>query len=90
MCIRDSQQPYDQVDINAVPRAFKPKVGPFELNYWERVYGAIPGNDIFEQRTISRDGAVVVVRPDHYVAAVLPLDATAELAEFFAGFLRKD
>ena len=84
------QQPYDQVDINAVPRAFKPKVGPFELNYWERVYGAIPGNDIFEQRTISRDGAVVVVRPDHYVAAVLPLDATTELAEFFAGFLRRN
>ena len=28
---------------------------------------------------------VVVVRPDQYVANVLPLSATAELAEFFAG-----
>ena len=31
-----------------------------------------------------RDGVVVVVRPDQYVAAVLPLSATDELAAFFA------
>ena len=30
---------------------------------------------------------VVVVRPDQYVAAVLPLTATAELAAFFDGCL---
>ena len=29
------------------------------------------------------DGAVVVVRPDQYVAHVLPLTATAELSAFF-------
>jgi phenol 2-monooxygenase len=29
-------------------------------------------------------GAVVVVRPDQYVAAVLPLAAPDELARFFA------
>ena len=34
---------------------------------------------------VSRDGVVVVVRPDQYVAAVLPLDATAELAAFLEG-----
>ncbi|WP_144932960.1 FAD-binding monooxygenase [Kocuria marina] len=84
------QQPYTDVDITKVPRAFKPQVGPFELNYWERVYAAIPGEDVFDVRTISRDGAVVVVRPDHYVAAVLPLDATDELTEFFGKFLRKN
>jgi phenol 2-monooxygenase len=28
-----------------------------------------------------------VVRPDQYVAQVLPLDAHAELAEFFAGIM---
>ena len=32
-------------------------------------------------------GAVIVVRPDQYVAAVLPLTATDELAAFFAGAL---
>jgi phenol 2-monooxygenase len=30
---------------------------------------------------------MVVVRPDQYVAHVLPLDARGELADFFAGFL---
>ncbi|AZS43656.1 hypothetical protein BWL13_01220 [Microbacterium oleivorans] len=30
----------------------------------------------------------MVVRPDQYVAAVLPLTATAELGEFLAGALR--
>ncbi|MGX0672230.1 hypothetical protein ACUXKL_002222 [Kocuria marina] len=84
------QQPYTDVDITKVPRAFKPQVGPFGLNYWERVYAAIPGEDVFDVRTISRDGAVVVVRPDHYVAAVLPLDATDELTEFFGTFLRRN
>jgi hypothetical protein len=30
---------------------------------------------------------MVVVRPDQYVAHVLPLDARQELAAFFAGFM---
>jgi hypothetical protein len=29
----------------------------------------------------------VVVRPDQYVAQVLPLDAHQALADFFAGFM---
>jgi phenol 2-monooxygenase len=32
---------------------------------------------------------VVVVRPDQYVANVLPLTATAELAAFFAPLLNR-
>jgi phenol 2-monooxygenase len=32
-------------------------------------------------------GAVVVVRPDQYVAHVLPLDAHDKLAAFFQGFM---
>jgi len=32
---------------------------------------------------------MVVVRPDQYVAHVLPLDAYAELSSFFAGFMRQ-
>jgi phenol 2-monooxygenase len=44
----------------------------------------LPAEDIFDIRGIARDGAVVVVRPDQYVAHVLPLSATGELAEFFA------
>ena len=36
------------------------------------------------ERSIDRRGAVVVVRPDQYVAAVLPLDAPAELDAFLS------
>jgi len=45
--------------------------------------------DIYAMRGINRDqGCMVVVRPDQYVAHVLPLAARQELADFFAGFLR--
>ncbi|SFS14932.1 phenol 2-monooxygenase [Agrococcus baldri] len=82
------QQQHDDVWLNRVPDAFKPIVGPFELVNLENVYAALPNDDIFDIRGISRDGAVVVVRPDHYVAHILPLGATAELAAFFRGALR--
>ncbi|KRE78251.1 FAD-binding monooxygenase [Arthrobacter sp. Soil763] len=83
------QQEHTEVDITAVPEVFKPQVGPFKLNYLEKVYGTDPNADIFEQRGLNRGGVVVVVRPDQYVATVLPLTATAELAAFFAPLLQK-
>jgi len=81
------QQPHEEIDINAVPAVFKPEVGPFKLTDLQKVYGTVPGDDIFDVRGLSRDGVIVVVRPDQYVANVLPLTATAELAEFFAPLL---
>ena len=53
----------------------------------ENVFAKHPDVDIFDERGISRDGAIVVVRPDQYVAAVLPLTATDELAAYFRGAL---
>ena len=82
------QQEHTGIDISAVPAAFTPEVGPFRLTYLENVYGTDPAADIFELRGIDRGGAVVVVRPDQYVANVLPLTATAELAAFFAPLLK--
>ncbi|MEO8222104.1 MAG: FAD-binding monooxygenase [Specibacter sp.] len=81
------QQKHEDIDINAVPAVFKPEVGPFKLTDYEKVYGTVPGADIFDERGLSRDGVVVVVRPDQYVANVLPLTATAELGEFFGTIL---
>ncbi|WP_130178117.1 FAD-dependent monooxygenase [Cryobacterium sp. SO1] len=82
------QQSYKDVDITAVPDIFLPKTGRFGLTDWEKVYAAGANGwteaDIFTQRELSRDGVVVVVRPDQYVAAVLPLTATAELTDFFS------
>jgi len=81
------QQDHHSIDIGAVPAVFKPQVGPFKLTDYEKVYATNPANDIFELRGLDRAGVVVVVRPDQYVANVLPLTATAELAAFFASLL---
>ena len=81
-------QRYDEVDVTAVPAVFRPETGPLGLRDWEKVFAAGPtvwnDVDIFAERGLSRDGVVVVVRPDQYVAAVLPLSATEELSAFFA------
>lgn len=77
------QQDHTSVDLGRVPGAFLPRTGPFSLIDYEKVYAALPAEDIFDLRGIDRGGAVVVVRPDQYVAAVFPLTATGMLAEFF-------
>ncbi len=82
------QQPHTEVDIAHVPDAFKPRVGPWQLVDHENVFAALADEDIFAQRAISREGALVLVRPDQYVAHVLPLSATAEFAAFLRGFMR--
>ncbi|KQZ22966.1 FAD-dependent monooxygenase [Microbacterium sp. Root553] len=85
------QQPYEQVEVTSAPALFQPQTGPLGLTDWEKVYAAGPSKwtetDIFAARELSRDGVVVVVRPDQYVAAILPLDGVDELAAFFDGAL---
>ncbi|MDR6611781.1 phenol 2-monooxygenase [Leifsonia sp. 1010] len=81
------QQDHTAVDLGTVPELFLPRVGPFGLIDYEKVYAAHPDDDIFAVRGIDRGGAIVVVRPDQYVSAVLPLTATDELAAFFRPIL---
>lgn len=82
------QQPHGDIDIPSVPAVFLPRVGPFELIDYEKVYSADPVQDIFDLRGVDRaSGCVVVVRPDQYVAAVLPLTDTAALTAHFAPIL---
>jgi len=80
------QQSHARIDIGQVPEAFIPRVGPYRLADYENIYAALPEADIFELRRIDRQGAVVVVRPDQYVADVLPLGATDRLAAFIRTF----
>lgn len=82
------QQDYSEVDINKAPSYFRPKVGLYHVQDWEKVYGVLPDQDFFDARNISRDGALVIVRPDMYVAHVLPLTARQEITEFFAQSMR--
>ncbi|ALJ21406.1 FAD-dependent monooxygenase [Microbacterium sp. No. 7] len=81
------QQDYTLVEPSAVPNAFKPVKTPLGLIDINQIFAAGHGRDIFRDREISRDGAIVVVRPDQYVAAVLPLSAREELASFFDGHM---
>src|SRR5699024_2246686 len=78
------QQDYTEVEHYNVPAAFQPVKVPYGLIDINQIFAAGHGRDIFRDREISRDGAIVIVRPDMYVAGVLPLDAREELVEFFA------
>lgn len=84
------QQTFDAIEYEQMPSLLKPKKGRFGLQDHEKAFcvdhkGA---GDIYEMRGIDRDkGCMVVVRPDQYVAHVLPLDAYEALSAFFGGFL---
>jgi phenol 2-monooxygenase len=84
------QQYHRDLKVDALPRMLLPRKGPFGLIDYEKAYtpDLKDGPDIFDLRGIDRaQGAMVVVRPDQFVANVLPLDAFGELARFFAAFL---
>jgi phenol 2-monooxygenase len=67
-----------------MPRLLLPKKGRYGLVDYEKIFTRDAVTDIFDERGIDRNrGALVVVRPDQFVAHVLPLDAYAELAGFF-------
>lgn len=83
------QQPFVDFDFTDAPEVFKPHGGPFDLLDYEHVYAALPDDDIFDVRGLSRDGVVVVVRPDQYVSAILPLTDTDGLAAYFDSILTK-
>ena len=83
------QQDHTDTDLMTVPSAFKPRMSPFGLVNLENAFGADREQDIFDLRGIDRAGAIVVVRPDQYVGAVLPLTATEELSAFFRSSLNQ-
>lgn len=78
------QQAHHDIEISDIPKVFLPQVGPLGLVDYEKIYAVKTDDDIYNSREIDRNGALVVVRPDQYVAHVLSLSATSELADFFA------
>jgi 3-hydroxybenzoate 4-monooxygenase len=86
------QEASQAVAIEHLPALLRPQKGKYQLYDLEKVFAAnhSSGDDIFAMRGIDRaHGALVVVRPDQYVAHVLPLDAHLELAQFFDGFMQR-
>ena len=84
------QTNHHDYEILDAPLLFRPRNGKFNVPNWENVFNALPGDkDIFDARGISRDGAVVIVRPDQYVGAVLPLDDPSAVEDYFSSALIK-
>lgn len=84
------QQAHRALALEAMPAFLLPRKGRYGLIDYEKMFcpDLKTGQDIFDLRGIDRRrGCVVIVRPDQYVAHVLPLDAHAELAGFFDGFM---
>lgn len=79
---------HHDIDMTSLPEILLPISGPLGLQDWEKAWAADPADDIFARRGIAADGAMIVVRPDQYIAHVLPLTARDELCAFFGGFLR--
>ncbi|MBS1674247.1 MAG: 3-hydroxybenzoate 4-monooxygenase, partial [Actinobacteria bacterium] len=78
---------HHDVDVTSLPEILLPVSGPLSLQDWEKAWAADAEDDIFAARGIAAEGALVVVRPDQYVAHVLPLTARQELTDFLGGFL---
>jgi phenol 2-monooxygenase len=84
------QQGHRELAIENMPALLLPHKGRYGLRDYEKMFcpDLKAGRDIFTMRGIDREsGCMVVVRPDQYVAHVLPLDAYAPLREFFEGFM---
>jgi phenol 2-monooxygenase len=85
------QQTFEQLAYENMPSLLKPKTGRLGLQDYEKIFCVDHKGvgDIFEMRGIDRQqGCMVVVRPDQYVANVLPLNGFAELSAYFAGVLK--
>lgn len=84
------QQDFRSLDHAAMPALLRPAKGRYGLRDFEKVFCVDHklGQDIFDMRGIDRErGCLIIVRPDQYVADVLPLDAHDALSDFFEKLL---
>jgi phenol 2-monooxygenase len=82
------QQGHRELALERMPPLLLPRKGRFGLIDYEKMFCADPASDIFDLRGIDRArGCVVIVRPDQYVAGIVPLDAHEALSRFFARFM---
>ena len=84
------QQNPHELAITAMPVLLFPHKGRLGLRDYEKAFCALDdaNQNIYTLRRIDREhGCLVVVRPDQYIAHVLPLDATDALAAFFDSFM---
>src|SRR5262249_25584815 len=71
------QQGHRDLALEAMPSLLMPRKGRYGLRDYEKMFcpDLKAGHDIFTMRGIDRAmGCLVIVRPDQFVAQVLPLD----------------
>ena len=82
------QQPHRSVAVEETHCLLTPKKGRYGLADTEKMYCANPSSDIYNLRGLDRSqGCLMIVRPDQYVACVLPLDAYDKACEFYSRVL---
>ena len=84
------QEGHREFNPEDMPPLLLPRKGRYGLKDYEKVFCAEPDSvtNIFDMRSVERQrGCVIVVRPDQYVAHILPLDAYAEITSFFERFM---
>ena len=78
----------EDISIEHLQDFLWPAKGKYGLRDYEKVFNAIPSNDIFELRKINRDsGCIVIIRPDQHVAKILPLSNHQKVTLFFDQFM---
>lgn len=84
------QQGFRELELEKMPAFLLPRKGRLGLIDYEKMFcpDIKNGRDIFDLRGIDRQkGCLVIVRPDQYVAHILPLNDDAGLSAFFDGFM---
>jgi len=82
------QQDHRALALEKMPAPLLPRKGRYGLIDYEKMFCPDPNSDIFAMRGIDRAaGCLVIVRPDQYVADIMPLDDIGRLAAYFDGFM---
>jgi phenol 2-monooxygenase len=74
-----------------MPELLFPHKGRLGLRDYEKAFCAVDSeaSNIYAMRQINREsGCLVIVRPDQYIAHILPLSDTEALSAFFGRFMQ--
>ena len=83
------QSPHRDLQLGQMPPLVLPAKGRYGLTDYEKIFCPDPASDIFDLRGIDRDtGALLLIRPDQFIAHILPPDGVADPAAFLSGVLR--
>ncbi|RCW98281.1 MULTISPECIES: hypothetical protein [Marinomonas] len=83
------QASHREVEVDDIHPLLQPSKDRYGLTDYEKVYSAIcEGTSFYDKRGIDKEnGCIIIVRPDQYVADVLPLNDHDELTKFFEAVL---